>query len=157
MTSNKIYTKSQLIKNLITLRRKNIVIGFTNGCFDLLHKGHLKLISEAKNSCDYLIVAVNSDKSIKSIKGNDRPIQNQDIRTKNLSKIKEINAVIIFEQDTPLEILKEILPNILFKGSDYRNEKIIGSELIKKIGGEIIIIDLLEGYSTTNIINETII
>lgn len=155
MYSNKIFSKTELIRQLKILRDDLITIGFTNGCFDLLHEGHCKLINEAKKKCDYLIVAVNSDRSIKAIKGDERPIQNQKIRVNNLSKIKDVDALIVFSQETPIKIINDLLPDILFKGADYKYKEIVGSESVIRNGGKIELIEILEGFSTTNIIKNS--
>ena len=149
---NKEYTLQNLLKKIILLKKNNIRIGFTNGCFDLLHKGHLYSITEAKKKCDYLIVAINSDVSVKTIKGHKRPIDSQVDRVLKLSKLSEVDAIIIFNEDNPLELIKNINPDILFKGTEYKNKQIIGSEFIEKNGGKVELIDTLDGYSTTNII-----
>ena len=124
-------------------------------CFDLLHNGHIHLLKETRYYCDYLIVAINSDSSIKSLKGKDRPIDNEHVRIKKLSKLNYIDFIIIFNEETPLELIKKLSPNILFKGSDYENKEIVGENFIKEQGGEIKPIDLIEGISTTKIINDT--
>ena len=153
----KIYNNIELIKHLDKLRQKNLKIGFTNGCFDLLHKGHLSLLSQSKQKCDLLIVGLNSDTSIKLLKGDDRPIDNESIRLKKLSSIIDVDAIIVFSEETPLNIINELLPNILFKGGDYKNKQVIGSECVLKNGGKIEFIDLLDGFSTTNIIKNSIV
>jgi len=153
MNNNKEININDLLKNLSKLRKKkNIIIGFANGCFDLLHKGHLSLLSESKKKCDYLIIGLNSDKSIKLLKGKSRPIENETKRVSMLTKQKEVDAIIIFEELTPLNLIINIKPNILFKGSDYLDKKIIGSNFIHQNGGKIELIDILDGYSTTNLI-----
>jgi D-beta-D-heptose 7-phosphate kinase/D-beta-D-heptose 1-phosphate adenosyltransferase len=149
---NKEYKLSNLIKKLILLRKDGLRIGFTNGCFDLLHKGHLYSISEAKKRCDYLIIGLNSDISVASLKGSDRPIDNQLNRVLKLSKLNDVDAIIVFDDDTPLKLIMDINPNILFKGIDYKHTKIVGSEFIIKNGGKVELIDFLDGYSTSNLI-----
>jgi len=149
---NKEYELSDLIKKIDSIRKNNLCIGFTNGCFDLLHKGHIFSISEARKKCDYLIVGINSDNSVNKLKGPNRPVDNQIIRVNKLSKNKNVDAVIVFYDETPLKLIKKINPNILFKGIDYKNKTIVGSEFILKNGGKIELIDILSGYSTTNII-----
>jgi|TARA_B100001093_G_C26682967_1_gene951285 D-beta-D-heptose 7-phosphate kinase/D-beta-D-heptose 1-phosphate adenosyltransferase len=152
--------KKYLIKDLIiqiNLLKKNdnIVIGFTNGCFDLLHKGHLHILSEAKKRCDYLIVAVNSDLSVKLLKGKNRPIDNESVRLSKLSSVKDVDALLIFAEETPLNTINGLLPDILFKGYDYKYKEVVGSEIVIKNGGKIEFIDFLDGFSTTNIIKNS--
>ena len=152
---NKEYSTENLIKKIVQLKKENISIGFTNGCFDLLHKGHIYSISEAKKKCDYLIVGLNSDISVIKLKGSNRPIDDQSNRILKLSKLDDVDAIIIFHDDNPLKLIKDINPDILFKGADYKNKEIIGSEFIIKNGGKVELIDILKGYSTTNIIKNS--
>ena len=152
---NKEYSTEKLIKKIVQLKKENICIGFTNGCFDLLHKGHIYSISEAKKKCDYLIVGLNSDISVIKLKGSNRPIDDQSNRILKLSKLDDVDAIIIFHDDNPLKLIKDINPDILFKGADYKNKEIIGSEFIIKNGGKVKLIDILKGYSTTNIIKNS--
>ncbi len=154
--NNKEYSLESLIKKIKLIKNNNnSIIGFTNGCFDLLHKGHKYSLIEAKKRCDFLIVALNSDVSIKLLKGNDRPIDNERIRLKNLTAIKDVDALIIFNEETPLRIIDELLPNILFKGADYKYMEVIGAESVIKNGGKVEFIDMVKGISTTNIINNS--
>ena len=152
---NKEYSAENLINKIVQLKKENISIGFTNGCFDLLHKGHIYSISEAKKKCDYLIIAINSDVSVKIIKGPNRPIDDQVNRVSKLSKLDDVDAIIIFYDDNPLKLIKDINPDILFKGADYKDKEIIGSEFIIENGGKVELIDILNGYSTTNIIKNS--
>lgn len=153
---NKEYLLVDLINKISSLKiKKNKIIGFTNGCFDLLHKGHLYSLRESKKRCDYLIVALNSDQSVKLLKGNDRPVDNERIRLKNLAVINDVDALIIFNEETPLRIIDELMPDILFKGTDYKNKKVVGSESVIKNGGKVEYIDMINGISTTNIINNS--
>jgi len=152
---NKEYSDENLIKKIVQLKKENVSIGFTNGCFDLLHKGHIYSISEAKKKCDYLIIAINSDISVSIIKGPNRPIDDQVNRVLKLSKLDDVDAIIIFYDDNPLELIKDINPDILFKGADYKDKEIIGSEFIIENGGKVELIDILNGYSTTNIIKNS--
>ena len=149
---NKEYSLKDLLKRINQLKNNNKVIGFTNGCFDLLHKGHLHSISKAKNNCDYLIIGLNSDISINIIKGQSRPIDRQKNRVTKLSTLKDVDAIIIFNDNTPLKLIKNINPDILFKGADYKDKEIVGSKYIEENGGKVVLIDILSGYSTTNII-----
>lgn len=143
-------TTSKIITDLHSflqhLDRKNKTIVFTNGCFDLLHEGHKHLLSEAKKLGDLLIVAVNTDDSIKRLKGNSRPIETLETRINKLYDVEEVDFIISFPEDTPLHLIQKIKPDLLVKGGDYLAEKIIGKDFVK----EVVIIPLLEGFSTTN-------
>ena len=132
-------------------KQKKIV--FTNGCFDFIHLGHMEYLKKASMLGDYLIVGLNSDVSVKKLKGPSRPVNNETFRKKMLLKLEYVNEVIIFNEETPLELIKKINPDILAKGGDYIAEKIIGYDFVTKNGGVVAILDFLEGYSTTNIIN----
>lgn len=131
---------------------KNIV--FTNGCFDLLHKGHIDLLKKSLEFGDILIVGLNSDRSIKRLKGSSRPIENKRTRVKKLLKLNIISGLCIFDNETPLELIKVIKPDVLVKGGDYEPNKIIGSSEVIKEGGMIKIVPLLPGYSTTHSIEK---
>jgi D-beta-D-heptose 7-phosphate kinase/D-beta-D-heptose 1-phosphate adenosyltransferase len=155
MILDKLFNKDQLVVYLDEIRANNLIVGFTNGCFDLLHEGHLSLLSQAKKKCDFLIVGINSDLSVKKLKGSDRPIDREQIRLKKLSIIKDVDALIVFSEETPLKIINELMPNILFKGADYKYKDVIGTQSILKNGGKIEFIDILEGFSTTNIIQNS--
>ena len=129
-------------------------VGVTNGCFDLLHNGHLYSLKLAKKYCDKLIVLLNSDMSTKKNKGRSRPIENEIIRKKKLLRNKNVDMVIIFNRKTPFKMIKQIKPDYLFKGSDYKNRNIVGSKLVIKNGGKVKILKNIKGISTTNIINK---
>ena len=132
--------------------KKKFKIGVTNGCFDLLHKGHTFSLKQCNKYCDKLIVLLNSDKSVKKLKGINRPIENEKLRKKKLLKSKLVDHVIIFNETNPLKIIKRIKPDFLFKGSDYRNKKIIGNKYVKSYGGKVKILKNLKGISTTKIL-----
>ena len=142
-------TTSKVITNidffLQNFDRNNNTIVFTNGCFDLLHEGHLHLLKEAKKLGDILIVAVNTDDSVKKLKGNLRPIETLETRINKLSEVKEIDYLISFSEETPLLLIQKLQPTILVKGGDYLPENIIGKEFAQKV----VIIPLLDGFSTT--------
>ncbi len=142
--------KSQL--NRWTLIGKKIV--FTNGVFDILHQGHIQILSEAATYADILIVGVNADSSVKRLKGNDRPVNGENSRATILSALVMVDAVIIFEEDTPLELIKLIKPNVLVKGGDYTVDTIVGAKEVLANKGEVKIIPLKEGFSTTGIIEK---
>ena len=153
MSSEKLLSITEILEK-ISVIRNNKIIGFTNGCFDLFHEGHLYLIKEAKKKCDFLIVGLNSDESVKILKGKGRPIENQEIRVKNLSKVEDVNAISIFNTETPEIIIKDLKPDILIKGGDYNKDEIVGSQFVIANGGSVEVIDLLPGFSTTKIISE---
>ena len=125
----------------------------TNGCFDILHIGHIEYLRKAKKLGDFLVVAVNSDKSVKKLKGNERPINHQKNRIKVLKSLYFVDYVISFKEDTPLKIIKKISPDILVKGGDYKVEEIAGGEEVIANGGEVKVLNFEEGISTTDIIN----
>jgi D-glycero-beta-D-manno-heptose 1-phosphate adenylyltransferase len=125
---------------------------FTNGCFDILHLGHIDYLAKAADLGDILIIGLNTDISIKKIKGNNRPVNNELSRAAVLASLNFVNAVVLFDEETPRDLIKSIQPNILVKGSDYKPEEIIGYDIVKENGGEIMTIDYLEGYSTSSLI-----
>ena len=143
---------NSISQQTIEWRKKDTNIVFTNGCFDLLHKGHLDLLSKASTYGDILIVGLNSDSSVRKIKGKERPIENEKIRSKNLLKLNYVNYVIIFDSETPQDLIKTIVPNVLVKGGDYNDTTIIGAKEVISNGGKVKIIPLTVGYSTSSII-----
>ena len=146
--------KSILIEKCDDLRKKSSSVVFANGCFDLLHRGHIDLLHTAASLGDLLIIGLNSDNSIKRIKGPDRPIQKQEIRAKNLLKLEFVQDVFIFEEDTPLNLINLLKPKFLVKGGDYKPEEIVGYNEIQSWGGEVKIVKLTPGFSTTISINK---
>ena len=149
----KILNKNNIKSTVNKWRNDNLKIGFTNGCFDLIHSGHIDMFIKASESCDRLIVGINSDKSIKRLKGNQRPLLDLEARQKLLSALDMIDAVISFKEDTPLKLIKIIKPNILFKGADYQIKEIIGAEYIKSIGSKVIRIKLTKNQSTSKLVS----
>jgi len=149
--------KIKKVKDLRTLleglkkSKKRIV--FTNGCFDIIHYGHVKYLEEAKKKGDVLVVAVNSDRSVRSIKAKGRPIVDESSRMGVVAGLESVDFVTIFDEDTPLEVIKILLPDVLVKGGDWRINEIAGSEAVKSNGGKVLTIPFVEGYSSTNIIN----
>lgn len=127
---------------------------FTNGCFDILHLGHIEYLSKSKDLGDLLIVGLNSDKSVKKLKGETRPINNQDMRSIILASLSFVDIVIIFDENTPEKLIHIIKPDVLVKGGDYNIESIAGSKFVKSYGGDIKIINFVHGYSTSSIINK---
>ena len=146
----KIKSLKELKKAVSGLKRQGKKIVFTNGCFDILHLGHLKILNEARKKGDVLIVGLNSDSSIKRIKGSKRPILTQDARAKLLANMIGVDYVVIFSEATPYNLIKTIKPDVLVKGGDWKKDKIVGNKLVKKIHS----VKLCSGHSTTRIINK---
>lgn len=151
----------QILPNIIALKKKlaqwrvkSAKVVFTNGCFDLVHVGHLHTLREAKKLGDKLIVGINSDASVKRLKGNKRPIIPELERAELIASLIFVDAVIIFEEDTPLALIEATQPNVLVKGGDWAIDKIVGSELVKKNGGEVVAIPFKRGHSTSDIIQK---
>ena len=140
------------IINRIKADRKKIV--FTNGCFDLLHVGHIRYLAEAKRLGDFLIIGLNSDSSVKELKGEDRPINSFEDRATLLSAIESVDLVIMFEEQTPENLIKDIVPDILVKGGDYNIEDIVGYQTVMQNGGQVKTLSFYDGYSSTNYINK---
>jgi D-beta-D-heptose 7-phosphate kinase/D-beta-D-heptose 1-phosphate adenosyltransferase len=150
-----IFDWSVMDERIAQWRRGGLRIGFTNGCFDIVHPGHIKLLAEAHAACDRLIVGLNSDASVKRLKGESRPMQDVHARADVLAAIEAVDLVVVFEQDTPLDLIARVRPNVLAKGGDYRHEEVVGHELVEGYGGEVILIDPLPGFSTTKIMRKS--
>lgn len=127
---------------------------FTNGCFDILHYGHLYLLSRAKDLGEKLVVAINTDSSVGRLKGTHRPVNSQDNRALQLAALSMVDAVTFFSEDTPLTIIKRIMPDILVKGGDYNKKEVVGASEVEAAGGRVALIDFQDGYSTTDILNK---
>ena len=151
---NKIISNIRRLKSLLNkLKNENKKIVFTNGCFDIIHSGHIYYLKEAKTFGDILVVALNSDNSIKRIKGKNRPIISEKNRLIIMESLYFVDYVTIFNEDTPYNLIKEITPNILVKGGDWEINKIVGKDIVEKNGGKVINIPYQKGISTTEIIN----
>ncbi|HIE35754.1 MAG TPA: D-glycero-beta-D-manno-heptose 1-phosphate adenylyltransferase [Candidatus Omnitrophica bacterium] len=146
----KIKTLPQIKKIIKELKKEEKKIVFTNGCFDILHPGHIKLLNEAKKKGDCLVVGLNSDSSIRRIKGKKRPILNEKARGVVLEAIEVIDYIVFFKEDTPYNLIKEIRPHYLVKGADWKEEKVVGKDLVEKI----FLVKLIADYSTTKIIDK---
>ena len=151
---DKIYTLPSLLQQVVRWRLLSKTFSFTNGCFDILHQGHIYSLSAAAKEADFLIVGVNSDKSVHKLKGEGRPINDQESRAIVIASLVMVDAVIIFEEDTPLELIKSIQPDVLVKGGDYKVEDIAGSKEVLASGGRVIINPLLKGFSSSDLINK---
>lgn len=147
---SKVKTLPALKKIVKSLKKKNKRIVFTNGCFDIIHPGHIKILKDSKSKGDILIVGLNSDSSIRRIKGRSRPVMDEKARSKVLEAIGLVDFIVIFHEDTPYKVIKELKPDYLVKGEDWKENKIIGREFVKKIFR----IKFYHGYSTTGIIQK---
>jgi rfaE bifunctional protein nucleotidyltransferase chain/domain len=150
----KIKNLPELKKEIETLKAHGKRIVFTNGCFDLLHPGHIRYLYAARQMGDYLVVALNTDRSVKIIKGASRPIQSQDERTELLAALSFVDAVVLFDEDNPLMVIQQLVPNVLVKGGDWTEDKIIGADVVKKAGGVVKSLPFVAGYSTTALIEK---
>lgn len=150
---DKIYNLEKLKDDIKYWKNNNNKIIFTNGCFDILHRGHIEYLIKAREMGDILIIGLNSNDSIKKLKGENRPINDEKSRSLILASLMFVDVVIVFDEDTPLNLIKMINPDILVKGGDYIVENIVGYDIVKNNGGDVITIPLVGEYSTTNIIN----
>lgn len=151
-TANKILNLEGLLKKRKEWNEQQVV--FTNGCFDILHVGHVDYLEKAASKGDKLIVALNRDASVRKLKGPTRPVNDEYSRARVIAALSFVDAVVFFSEDTPLSLIKQLLPDILVKGSDYTISNIVGADAVMENGGIVETIDLVDGYSTTNIINK---
>lgn len=135
------------------IRNEEYNVVFTNGCFDVLHRGHITYLAEARDLGDCLVVGLNSDASVKRLKGENRPINNEKDRALLLAALSFVDYIIIFEEDTPKNLIEQVQPDILVKGGDYKIEDIVGADFVQSHGGEVLTIEFVDGYSSTKIIN----
>ena len=152
--NSKILDKERLLVKLSDWKEENKKIVFTNGCFDLIHLGHIEVIARSADLGDILIIGVNTDNSIKRLKGPNRPIVEEISRAKQLAALEFVDAVVLFDQDTPIDLIKMINPNIITKGGDYNTDQVIGNDIVTQNDGEVVIIPLTQGYSTTSILEK---
>ncbi len=149
---SKIFSLEELIK--VRSKQKGQRVVFTNGCFDLLHRGHVSYLHQARNLGDFLIVGVNSDQSVSKLKGPTRPIQHEDDRLFILAGLECVDAVVLFQEDTPIQLIEALLPDVLVKGGDYVVEEIVGFDLVIKNGGLVTTLPFIDGKSTSNIVKK---
>jgi D-beta-D-heptose 7-phosphate kinase/D-beta-D-heptose 1-phosphate adenosyltransferase len=153
--SKKIMTNSESVIYANTVKCRNKKVVFTNGCFDILHTGHIALLEQAKRYGDVLIVGLNSDSSVKRLKGENRPINNEFDRAKILSSLEFVDAVVIFNEDTPFELISDIVPDVIVKGADYNAGNVVGADIVTRNGGEVVLVPLVSEKSTTGIIEKS--
>lgn len=151
---HKIYDLSGLQHQIRRWRLLGKTVAFTNGCFDILHQGHIASLSDAAREADYLIVGVNSDASTRRLKGEQRPINDEQARAMLLASLLMVDAVIIFDEDTPLQLIEAVEPEVLVKGGDYTLEQIVGAKEVLASGGRVVINPIVPGYSTTGLIEK---
>ena len=153
----KIVSQDQALKELKTWREKNKKIVFTNGCFDIIHPGHIDYLSQARDLGDILVLGLNTDQSVRLLnKGSNRTINDERTRANVLAGLASVDLIVFFDEETPYNLIKLLQPNVLVKGKDYEVEKIIGFDILKENGGEVITIPFLEGYSTSSLIKKII-
>lgn len=149
LIKNKILNAKDLQKQLGQWRRQGLKIVFTNGCFDLLHRGHVEYLSKAADLGDVLVVGLNTDASVRRLKGEGRPVNNEEARALVLASLGVVDAVVLFDEDTPYELIQAVRPEVLVKGADYKPEEIVGYDIVTSYGGLVTTVPLVEGYSTT--------
>ena len=152
--NNKIFDLQLLMKKIEKWRSENKKVVFTNGCFDLIHLGHIEILARSADYGDKLIIGVNSDLSIKKLKGENRPIIEESSRIRQLSALEFVDAVVLFDEETPIKLIETIKPDVITKGGDYTAKNVVGNEVVSQKSGEVVIIPLTQGYSTTSILNK---
>ncbi len=138
---------------LLDWRKQGLRVGFTNGCFDILHPGHVKVLTAARGACDRLVVGLNSNASAKRLKGEGRPVQDERARAEVLAALEAVDLVVIFEEDTPIDLIAQIKPSVLVKGGDYTRDQVVGHEIVEANGGEVLLVEILPGFSTTSLVD----
>ena len=151
-TDRKVVGLDEAVEEVAEWRRRGLKVGFANGCFDLIHPGHVRLLTEARAACDRLIVALNTDASVKRLKGPSRPVQNEMARATVMASMSPVDLVTLFDEDTPLELIQALRPDVLVKGSDYTVDQVVGGDLVQGWGGKVVLVTLREGHSTTGTI-----
>ena len=142
-------SRDAALDRIRTWQNRGEKVGFTNGCFDLLHPGHVSLLASARAACDRLVVGLNSDASVKRLKGESRPMQNEAARAAVLGSLETVDLVVIFDEDTPEALLRDIRPDVLIKGADYKIDEVVGAEFVQSYGGEVLLAEIVPGFSTT--------
>ena len=150
----KIKSREEAQTQVKAWQAKGETVVFTNGCFDLLHLGHVDYLEKARELGDRLIIGLNTDNSVSRFKGPERPLQDQDSRAQILASLQFVDLVVFFNEDTPFDLISALIPNVLVKGSDYLAENIVGADVVKKAGGVVKTIDFVTGYSTTRIVEK---
>ena len=150
-----VFDWTQLDEHLSQWRKQGLRVGFTNGCFDLLHPGHVKLLAGARATCDRLVVGLNGDASVTRLKGPGRPVQPVEARAELLAALEAVDLVVVYDEDTPEKLIARVKPTVLVKGADYTREQVVGREIVEALGGEVILIELVPGYSTSAMVERS--
>ncbi len=153
-TQHKIYSLSDLKNQVETWRKSGEKVVFTNGCFDIVHRGHIEVLARTADLGTKFIIGLNSDSSIKELKGESRPIINEDSRAILLAALSFVDAIVLFSEDTPINLISTLVPDVLAKGGDYEIETIVGHKVVQKNGGEVKLVPFVDGFSSTNIIEK---
>jgi rfaE bifunctional protein nucleotidyltransferase chain/domain len=156
LQSKIVYDYQELANDIAYWKFKDRKVVFTNGCFDILHRGHVEYLAKAASLADIMVVGLNTDSSVTRLKGSTRPIQDEASRALILASLACVSKVVLFDEDTPYELIKFVQPDVLVKGSDYKAESIIGYDIVTAKGGEVVTIDIVDGYSTTAIVRKLI-
>jgi D-beta-D-heptose 7-phosphate kinase / D-beta-D-heptose 1-phosphate adenosyltransferase len=149
LAHKKVLPLALALDHIARWRRNGLKVGFTNGCFDLIHPGHVSLLTQARAKCDRLVVGLNGDASVKRLKGEGRPVQNQEARAAVLASLAPVDLVVLFDSDTPVELIRAIRPDLLVKGADYSRDQVVGADIVESYGGKVMLAEILKGYSTT--------
>ena len=152
--NNKIYTLEEIKNQVSAWKQAGEEVVFTNGCFDIIHRGHIEVLAQTADLGDRLIIGLNSDSSIQKLKGKNRPIIEEQSRAILLASLSFIDAVVLFSEDTPINLISTLLPDVLAKGGDYEIETIVGHEIVQKNGGQVILVPFVDGFSSTTIIEK---
>jgi D-beta-D-heptose 7-phosphate kinase / D-beta-D-heptose 1-phosphate adenosyltransferase len=148
-TDRKVASLEEAIEQVAAWHRHGLKVGFANGCFDLIHPGHVRLLEQARAACDRLVVALNTDASVRRLKGPGRPVQNETARATVMASMAACDMVTLFDEDTPAELIRAILPDVLVKGADYTVDQVVGADIVRANGGKVLLVGLQPGHSTT--------
>lgn len=154
LQSKVVYDYQELANDIAYWKFKDKKVVFTNGCFDILHRGHVEYLAKAASLADIMVVGLNTDSSVTRLKGSKRPVQDETSRALILASLSFVTRVVLFDEDTPYELIKFVQPDVLVKGSDYKAEEIVGYDVVKAKSGEVVTIDIVDGYSTTAIVRK---
>ena len=148
----KLHTRESVLEQAAAWSRQNLRVGFTNGCFDLVHPGHVRILAAARAACDRLVVGLNSDASVARLKGPSRPVQREQARAAVVAAFASVDAVVLFDEDTPFELIRGLMPNVLVKGADYAGREVVGADIVRACGGTLVLVPLAEGHSTSGLV-----